>query len=134
MVNVMKQGSSAVGWFLDKLLRLAAAATALCLMLAMIVAPMIFNPATTLGVIATLVSMLFGFIVAILLVLASLGFWPDKSIKLKTPAVILLTMIYVTGACGMTLAGAGFVGVTYAKSHGFRVPARANTDLFHRAS
>jgi hypothetical protein len=88
----MEQGSSAFRWSLDKVLRLAAAATALSAMLVVIAVFIIFKPATTPRLIAALVSMLFGFIVAIFLVIASFSFWPDKSEKLKTPALVLVTM------------------------------------------
>ncbi|HTD74183.1 MAG TPA: hypothetical protein VK652_11705 [Steroidobacteraceae bacterium] len=81
----MKHGWSAVRWTLDKLLRLAAAATALSAMPAMLAAFIIFKPATTLGLIVALSLMLIGFIAAILLVIASAVFWPDKSKQLKTP-------------------------------------------------
>ena len=81
----MKHGWSAIRWTLEKLLRLAAAATALSAMPAMIVAFIIFKPATTLGLIAALGLMMIGFIAAILVVIASAAFWRDKSKQLKTP-------------------------------------------------
>ena len=95
-------------------------------MLGMIAAFIVFKPATFPGLIAALVSMLFGFIVAIFLIIASFSFWPDKSAKLKTPALILLSMIYISGATGVMFAAAGTVTIAYAKSLWLSIPARTN--------
>jgi hypothetical protein len=128
----MKHAWSAVRWTLDKLLRLAAAATALiAIPIALIGGPMVDRAATNSGLIAGLSIMVFGFVIAFGLLIASVAFWPDKSKKLKRPALIVLTMIYISGVCGLSLSGVGSMGFVYAKSHGFHVPARASADLFH---
>jgi hypothetical protein len=48
--------------------------------------------------------MVFGFVIAFFLLVASVAFWPDKSKKQKTPALIVLTIIYVSGTGGLSLA------------------------------
>ena len=131
----MKQGWSTVRWIFDKLLRLAAAATALvAIPIALIGGPMADRAATTIGLIAGLSIMVFGFVIAFSLLVASVAFWPDKSKKITRPALVVLSMIYITGVCGLSVAATGFVGISYAKSHGVQLPGRAHTDLFHRAS
>jgi hypothetical protein len=132
----MSRAWPAIRWTLDKLLRLAATATALiAIPFALIGGPMIDRPATTPSLIAGLSITVFGFLLALALslLIASLGFWPNKTKKLKRPALIVLTIIYVSGTCGTILAGEGFVGVSYAKSHGLLVPARIDT-VFDRHS
>src|SRR5580700_1539042 len=121
----MKRAWPAIRWTLDKLLRLAAAGTALvAIPIALIGGPMIDAPATTLTLIAGLSVTVFGFVLALSLLVASAAFWPNQSKKLKRPALIVLTIIYVSGTCGLSLAGAGLIGISYAKSHGLLVPAR----------
>jgi intracellular septation protein A len=125
--------------FLDKQLRLAAAAAAAAALVAIPIAliggPMIDRAATTTSLIAGLSIMVFGFVIAFSLLVASVAFWPDKSKNLKTPALIVLTIIYVSGTCGLSLAAAGFIGIGYAKSDGFHITPRANTELVrHRSS
>jgi hypothetical protein len=124
----MERAWPAIRWTLDKLLRLAAAGTALvAIPIALIGGPMIDAPATTLTLIAGLSVTVFGFVLALSLLVASVAFWPNQSKKLKRPALIVLTIIYVSGTCGLSLAGAGLIGISYAKSHGLLVPARVNT-------
>jgi MFS family permease len=131
----MKRAWPAVRWTLDKLLRLAAAATALvAIPVALIGGPMIDRAATTQSLIAALSIMVFGFMIALSLLVASVAFWPDKSEKLKTPALIVLTIIYVSGTGGLGLAGAGFIGIAYAKSHSIQFPTRVDTARIHQAS
>jgi hypothetical protein len=128
----MERAWPAIRWTLDKLLRLAAAGTALvAIPIALIGGPMIDAPATTLTLIAGLSVTVFGFVLALSLLVASVAFWPNQSKKLKTPALIVLTIIYVSGTCGLSLAGAGLIGISYAKFHGLLVPARV--DILRRS-
>ena len=100
----MKRTWPAVRWTLDKLLRLAAAATALIVIpIALIGGPAVDRSASTSGLIAGPSIMVFGFLIAFILLVASVAFWPDKSKKLKGPAGILVCAIYLTGVCGISL-------------------------------
>ena len=68
----MSRAWSAIRWTLDKLLRLAATATALiAIPFALIGGPMIDRPATTLSLIAGLSITVFGFLLALSLLIAS---------------------------------------------------------------
>lgn len=135
VMNIMNRAWPAIRWTLDKLMRLAAAATALvALPIALFGGLFVARAATTSGLIVGLSIIVFGFVIAFPLLIASVAFWPDKSKKLKRPALVLVTMIYITGAWGLSLAGVGFSGVSYAKSHGLLVPTRVDTELFHRHS
>jgi hypothetical protein len=77
--------------------------------------------------------MALGPLLALSLLVASVAFWPDKSKKLKTPALIVLTIIYLSGTGGLSLAGAGLIGIGYAKSHGFRHPTRIHAGFVGNA-
>jgi len=135
VVNIMKHAWSTVRWTLDRFLRLAAAATALVAIPSALIGGLaVDRAATTSGLIVGLSIMVFGFLIAFSLLVASVAFWPDKSKKLKTPALVLLSTIYVTGICGLSVAGAGFIGFAYAKAHGFHIPARVNTELVRHSS
>jgi len=111
----------AVRWILDKVLRLAAAATALLLMPTALLGGRIFdNLGTTLSLIAALSIMFFGFATAFLLLGASLVFWPKRSPDsngLKKPALILMSIIYLTGAGGIIFTETGLWARLYVKSH-----------------
>jgi hypothetical protein len=112
---------AAVRWILDKVLRLAAAATALILMpVALLGGRAIDIPGTTLSLIAGLSVMFLGFATAFLLLGASLAFWPKKSPNskgLKRSALIVVFIIYLVGTCGIVFGGATLWGVAYVKSH-----------------
>jgi hypothetical protein len=128
----MKRAWPAIRWTLDKLLRLAAAATALvAILIALIGGLAIDRAATASCLIVGLSIMAFGFVIALFLLVASVVFWPHKSKKFKRPALVLLTMIYITGGFGLNVAATGFVAMSYAKSRGFQLPGRPHTDLFH---
>jgi len=129
----VKRAWPAIRWTLDKLLRLAAAAAALvAIPIALIGGPMIGRAATTPSLIAGLSIMLFGFVIAFSLIVASVAYWPDKSNRLKRPALVLMSMIYISGVGGLGLAGAGLIGIEYAKSHGIPFPTRVDTESFPR--
>jgi hypothetical protein len=69
---------------------------------------------------AALCVMFLGFATAFLLLGASLVFWPKRSPDskgLKKPALIVVSIIYLVGTCGIVFAGATLWGVAYVKSH-----------------
>jgi len=77
-------------------------------------------PGTTLSLIAGSSIMFFGFAIAFILLAASVGFWPVRSSNskvLKRPALIVVSVIYLVGACGIGIAGTVLYGVAYVKSH-----------------
>ena len=131
----MSRAWPAIRWTLDKLLRLAAAATALVTIPTALIGGLLVDlAATTSGLIVGLSIIVFGFVLALSLLIASLGFWPDKSKRLKRPALVLMSMIYISGVGGLSVAGAGLIGIEYAKSHGIPFPTRVDTEFFHRHS
>jgi hypothetical protein len=117
----MRQTWPAVRWTLDKVLRLAAAATALvAIPTALIGGLAVYIAGNTLSLIASLSIMVFGVSFALFLLLASLGFWPDRSPNskgLRKPALIVVSIIYLAGTCGIGFAGATLWGIVYVKSH-----------------
>jgi hypothetical protein len=131
----MKRPWPAIRWTLDKLLRLAAAATALVTIpIALFGGLAIVRDASTSGFVAGLSTIMFAVLIAFFVLVASVAFWPDKSKRLKRPALVLITMIYIAGTSGLSLAGAGFIGIEYTKSHGIPFPTRVDTESFHRHS
>jgi hypothetical protein len=131
----VKRSWPAIRWTLDKLLRLAAAVTALVTIpIALFGGLAIVRDASTSGFITGLSTILFAVLIAFFVLITSVVFWPNQSKKLKRPALIVLTIIYVSGTCGISLAGAGFAGVSYAKTHGLLPPTRVDPEFFHRHS